>query len=47
MRCTHRLLRVVRWALDKRVVAVLLAVPSAMNRGGVRRIDALDVITAS
>ena len=47
MRCTHRLLRVVRWAFDERVVAVLLAVPSAMNRGGVRRIDALDVITAS
>ena len=47
MRCTHRLLRVVRWALDERVIAVQLAMPSAMNRGGVRRIDALDVITAS
>ena len=47
MRGAHRLLRVVRWAFDERVVAVLLALPSVMNRGGVRRIDALDVITAS
>ena len=47
MRGAHRLLRVVRWALDERVVAVLLAVPSAMNRSSVRRIDTLNVITAS
>ena len=47
MGSAHRLLRIVRWTLDKRIVTVLLAVPSGMNRGGVRRIDALDIITAS